>query len=157
MPLAAEVDALLEAREAQVATARARAGDLAHGLKTPLQVLVGDVGRLRTKGEGEIADEIEQVATSMRRHVDRELGRARMATRGTEASARIADVVQRVVAVIVRTRPARGSTGRSISRTKCAAASARTTSQKPSAISSKTPRVMPTAMFPGRSPGRVPT
>jgi len=79
LPLAAEVDALLEARDRQIEMARARAGDLAHGLKTPLQVLVGDVERLRKKGETDIADEIDHVATAMRRHVDRELARARIA------------------------------------------------------------------------------
>lgn len=103
LPLAAEVDALLEARDAQIEKARARAGDLAHGLKTPLQVLTGDVERLREKGEAAIAAEIEQVATSMRRHVDRELARARMAAGNREVLANIADVVERVVAVIVRT------------------------------------------------------
>ena len=103
VPLASEVDALLEAREAQIEKARARAGDLAHGLKTPLQVLAGDVERLRAKGEAEIAAEVEQVATSMVRHVDRELARARMAAGRQQARAPIADVVERVVAVIVRT------------------------------------------------------
>jgi signal transduction histidine kinase len=103
VPLAAEVDALLEAREAQIEKARARAGDLAHGLKTPLQVLVGDVARLRENGDAEIAAEIEEVATAMRRRVDRELARARIAVGGREALANIADVVEQVVAVVVRT------------------------------------------------------
>lgn len=103
LPLAAEVDALLDARETQVERARARAADLAHGLKTPLQVLAGDVDRLRAKGEGGIAAEIEQVATAMRRHVDRELARARMGAGSPHARARIAEVIERVVAVIART------------------------------------------------------
>jgi signal transduction histidine kinase len=103
LPLAAEVDALLDAHEAQIEKARTRAGDLAHGLKTPPQVLAGDVKRLRAKGDAEIAAEIEQVATSMRRHVDRELAGARMAAGGPESWARIVDVVERVVAVVVRT------------------------------------------------------
>lgn len=103
VPLAEEVDALLEAREKQIDKARRRAGDLAHGLKTPLQVLSGDVERLRMKGEVEIAAEIEHVATSMRRHVDRELARARIGAGGQQASARLAEVVERVVAVMVRT------------------------------------------------------
>ena len=103
LPLATEVDALLDARETEAEKARARAGDLAHGLKTPLQVLAGDVERLRAKGEAGIAAEIEQVATAMRRHVDRELVRARMAAVAPDARARIAEVVERVVAVVVRT------------------------------------------------------
>jgi signal transduction histidine kinase len=103
LPLAGEVDALIEAREAQAERARARAGDLAHGLKTPLQVLVGDVDKLRAKGEEEIADGIEQVVTTMRRHVDRELARTRMAAGAPDARARIEDVVQHVLAVVART------------------------------------------------------
>ncbi|MCB1489227.1 MAG: HAMP domain-containing histidine kinase [Bauldia sp.] len=102
-PLAAEVDALLDAREAQVDRARARASDLAHGLKTPLQVLSGDVDRLRDKGETAIAGEIEEVAASMRRHVDRELARARSAAGAPDARAAIAEVAQRVLSVITRT------------------------------------------------------
>ena len=103
LPLATELDALLAAREAQIEKARTRAGDLAHGLKTPLQVLAGDVERLRAKGDADIAAQIEQVASSMRRHVDRELARARMAAGDPEARACIADVVERVVGVVVRT------------------------------------------------------
>ncbi len=103
LPLAAEVDALLDAREAQVDRARARASDLAHGLKTPLQVLSGDVERLREKGEAPIAKEIEQVAAAMRRHVDRELARARTAAGAPDARASIAEVVKRVLAVVTRT------------------------------------------------------
>lgn len=102
-PLVAEVDALLEAREVQLEKALARAGDLAHGLKTPLQVLSGDIERLRGRGEETIADDIEQVAASMRRHVDRELVRARTATGSLHARAAVAEVVERVLAVVSRT------------------------------------------------------
>jgi signal transduction histidine kinase len=103
LPLAAEVDGLLGAREAQVERARARAADLAHGLKTPLQVLSGDVVRLRERGETAIAADVEQVAAAMRRHVERELARARLAGGGGDARADVADVVDAVLAVIVRT------------------------------------------------------
>ncbi len=102
-PLAGEVDALLEAQERQVRRARARAGDLAHGLKTPLQVLAGDIARLREKGEPAIADEIEEVANAMRRHVDRELARARLASSHAKASSDVRAVVARVVSVARRT------------------------------------------------------
>ncbi len=103
LPLAAEVDALLEAREAQLDKARARAADLAHGLKTPLQVLAGDVERLRRMGEIELAADVEAVATAMRRHVDRELARARMAAGAPNARAKVAEVAGRVAAVVART------------------------------------------------------
>ncbi|MGV1015546.1 MAG: sensor histidine kinase, partial [Methyloceanibacter sp.] len=41
-PLASEIDSLLDQRDGQIDKARARAADLAHALKTPLQVLHGD-------------------------------------------------------------------------------------------------------------------
>ena len=44
-PLAREIDSLLDARDAQLEKARARAADLAHGLKTPLQVLGSERAR----------------------------------------------------------------------------------------------------------------
>jgi len=103
LPLAAEVDALLDAREIQLEKARTRAGDLAHGLKTPLQVLSGDVERLRQRGEKTIAEDIEQIAATMRRHVDRELVRARTAIGSATARAPIAEVIERVVNVVSRT------------------------------------------------------
>ncbi len=79
-PLVEEVNALLDAREQEIARSRNRASDLAHGLKTPLAALAADSNRLRAKGETEIAGEIEAVIDTMRRHVDRELARIR--TRG---------------------------------------------------------------------------
>lgn len=102
-PLASEVDALLEAREAEVVRARSRAGDLAHGLKTPLQALLGEAGRLRADGRDEVADSIEEIAGRMRAHVDRELARARVAVQGRDARADVAEVVAGVVRVLART------------------------------------------------------
>lgn len=102
-PLAAEIDALLEAREREAERARERAADLAHGLKTPLQVLAGDVERLRQKGEADIAADIEQVTTAMRRHVERELARARMKSGVRTARANVREVIDRVLAVVMRT------------------------------------------------------
>lgn len=113
LPLTTEVDALLAAREAQIASARARAGDLAHGFKTPLQVLFGDVERLREKGETGLAMQIEEVARTMQRHVEHELARTRIAAAGPQARARIADVLESIVAVVVRT-PAGSRLGWSI-------------------------------------------
>lgn len=102
-PLAAEVDALIDARERDVARARARAADLAHGLKTPLQALNGEAARLRAAGEAAAATGIEQIADAMRRHVDRELSRARMATGDRAAATDVAAVIERVLSVLRRT------------------------------------------------------
>lgn len=103
LPLARQVDVLLEQQECELERARGRAADLAHGLKTPLQVLAGDIETLRGRGELVLADEIEKVADLMRRHVDRELARARMAAERGEAIADAADAARRVVAVVRRT------------------------------------------------------
>lgn len=102
MPLAQEIDSLLDAREAEVDRARQRAGDLAHALKTPLQALIGEAGRLRQRGDAGAADGLEEVAMAMQRHVDRELTRARIAV-GSHAATDPARAVQDVVSVLRRT------------------------------------------------------
>lgn len=102
-PLAREIDALLDARDQQIEKARARAADLAHGLKTPLQALAGETQRLKTKGEANLAAEIEDISSVMQRHVDRHLARARMAVADPHAKADVAEVVTRVVRVMQHT------------------------------------------------------
>ncbi len=81
-PLVDEVDALLLAQEQAIAAARARAGDLAHGLKTPLTVLETEARRLAASGDAETARTLGGIARDIRRHVDRELARTRLATAG---------------------------------------------------------------------------
>ncbi|MGQ9659040.1 MAG: sensor histidine kinase [Thermochromatium sp.] len=76
-PLVAELNALLEARERSVERARAWIADLAHGLKTPLSVLAADAERLRRAGHPDLAEDLDQLALTMRRRVERELIRAR--------------------------------------------------------------------------------
>lgn len=107
LPLTRELDELVASREEQIRRAREHAADFAHGLKTPLQAMAGDVRRLRERGEDELAAQIQSLAMVMRRHVDRQLARARMAGRST-GHADIKTVAERVVAVLERT--ARGET-----------------------------------------------
>src|SRR5690606_4096529 len=103
-PLAGEINRLLDAQEKALARARSSAADLAHGLKTPLQVLVADVRSLRERGEAEIADGVDAAVGTSRRHVDRELARARAASASpVKAECRPRDVAERVVAVVKRT------------------------------------------------------
>lgn len=104
-PLVAEVNALLDAREREIVRSRNRASDLAHGLKTPLAALGADASRLRTKGDVELAGEIELVIDTMRRHVDRELARAR--ARGgdrllPDTSTRVVPLVRSLIATVAR-------------------------------------------------------
>lgn len=103
LPLAGEIDALLAAREADIQRARTRAGDLAHGLKTPLQALLGEAERLRQSGDKRAAVAIEEIAGTMRTHVDRELARTRAAAAASRACADVAETVARIHAVLSRT------------------------------------------------------
>ena len=98
-PLVEEVNTLLEVRDKSLETARARAGDLAHGLKTPLTVLSALARQLRETGNIVQAGEIDDQIASMRRHVERELMRARLATRRS-SRVRVLDRVERMVAAM---------------------------------------------------------
>lgn len=105
-PLVDEVNALLDAREQDIMRSRNRAADLAHGLKTPLVALAADGNRLRQKGEAAIASEIESVIDVMRRHVDRELARARLrigARPGRDTMTPVAPLLRSLVATLSRT------------------------------------------------------
>ena len=102
-PLASEIDALLDARDTQVEKARARAADLAHGLRTPLQVLLADAEQLKARGDEKIAVEIENIVTAMQGHVERQLTRARMGTYDPNAEADVGTAIERVADVMRRT------------------------------------------------------
>jgi signal transduction histidine kinase len=102
-PLVDEVDALLDASDAAVDRARFRASDLAHALKTPLQILAGDIDRLRSKGDLETAENIAVVAAAMRRVAEHELARTRAVHGGPRKSVDVAAVVDQVLNVIQRT------------------------------------------------------
>lgn len=101
-PLTAEVDGLLQYREEQLLRARERAAELAHGFKTPLQVLAGDVERLKAAGQMDMARDIDAVIKSMRRLVDHEMARARIADSSHHASSNLAKVIASVIAVVQR-------------------------------------------------------
>lgn len=102
-PLTAEVDGLLQSQEEQLLRARERAAELAHGFKTPLQVLSGDVERLKAMGHTDLAVDIDDVIKSMRRLVDHEMARARIASTVHRASSDLAKVIASVIAVVQRT------------------------------------------------------
>ncbi len=78
-PVEAALNRLLDAQGRALSEARARAGDLAHGLKTPLTVLSNDALTLKERGEREIGEEVEVLVAAMRVHVERELARSRIA------------------------------------------------------------------------------
>ncbi len=87
-PLALEVNRFLEAQEETSDRARRRAGDLAHGLKTPLAAIAAEADRLRTEGQAAAAETLLRHVESMRRHVERHLAMARsVGSRSTIARA----------------------------------------------------------------------
>lgn len=79
VPLVDELNGLIAAQEQALDRARARAGDIAHGLKTPLAVLSTEARALRERGEIAAAEAIEAEIAGMSRFVERELARSRAA------------------------------------------------------------------------------
>ena len=87
-PLIADLNGLLENREQSIQRALATAGDLAHGLKTPLALLGQEADHLRSADCGESADTITQQVEKMARQVDYHLARARAASSGALGTTR---------------------------------------------------------------------
>ena len=86
-PLIDELNALLENREKAIQRAFSAAGDLAHGLKTPLALLTHEAGQTRAAGHRETADSIAHQVERMSRHVHYHLARARAAASGPAGAA----------------------------------------------------------------------
>lgn len=87
-PLIGELNGLLADREQRVGRALLTAGDLAHGLKTPLAVLNHVATRARDRGQADLAEAIAQQVDRMRRQVDYHLAQARASAAGGRADAR---------------------------------------------------------------------
>ena len=81
-PLIDDLNALLEDREKAVNRAVTTAGDLAHGLKTPLALLAQDADRAGAGGDSELAQSISQQVERMSRQMNYHLARARAAASG---------------------------------------------------------------------------
>ena len=81
-PLVNDLNALLQDREQRVTRALTKAGDLAHGLKTPLAVLNHEAERARTAGQVDVAAAITRQVDRMRRQVDYHLAQARASASG---------------------------------------------------------------------------
>lgn len=88
VPLINDLNSLLADREERVARALTKAGDLAHGLKTPLAILYQHAESARAAGQRELAAAITQQVERMRRQVDYHLAQARASASGGTAGAR---------------------------------------------------------------------
>src|SRR5690606_38872887 len=79
-PLVDAINALADAREADLDRARRRAADLAHGLKTPLAALAAQSRRARGDGATEAADGLDRAIAAVRAAIEGELARTRIAS-----------------------------------------------------------------------------
>jgi signal transduction histidine kinase len=84
-PLIAEINTLMADSKAAVTRARARASDLAHGLKTPLTVLNQLSETLNETGQSAIAGQMAEQVLTIRSRVDRQLALARAGNPGHES------------------------------------------------------------------------
>jgi signal transduction histidine kinase len=87
-PLVHDLNGLLADRERRVSRALTKAGDLAHGLKTPLAILVQHAERARDEGHEALARSILQQVERMRRQVEYHLAHARASASGANPGAR---------------------------------------------------------------------
>jgi signal transduction histidine kinase len=106
MPLVGEVNALLETQDAAMGFARARAADLAHGLKTPLSVLDSVAEKLARTGDAETSATLGELAAEMSDRIDYQLrlSRLRLRTEAHQLSASLTEAVTRSLAVLQKTR-----------------------------------------------------
>lgn len=86
-PLVDDLNALIDHQEETVRRALSKAGDLAHGLKTPLAVLAQEADRAGAHGQDDLAATIALQVERMRRHVDYHLAHARAAASGATPGA----------------------------------------------------------------------
>jgi len=78
-PLVEDLNALLQRNEEIVARGRTQAGNLAHGLKTPLTILAHEVDRLAEDGASQLSAAMRGQIATMRQQIDYHLARARAA------------------------------------------------------------------------------
>ena len=102
-PLTESINALADAREADLMRARRRAADLAHGLKTPLAALAVQSARARESGAVPIADGLDSSIAAVRAAIDGELARTRISLVHEGRSTLALPLIERLVAVIEQT------------------------------------------------------
>lgn len=103
-PVVDDLNRLIAFQDAAVERARTQAGDLAHGLKTPLAVLAAVARQAAGERRKDLADPIDEQVTQMRRQVDRVLARARAGVTAAlgRTSLPVAPVAEKVVRALER-------------------------------------------------------
>jgi signal transduction histidine kinase len=107
-PLVDDLNALLDQREQMVRKALAKAGDLAHGLKTPLAVLAQEADRADAAGQRELAATIQEQVDRMRRQVEYHLAHARAAASAPGARCSVRESVEGLARTLQRLHAERG-------------------------------------------------
>lgn len=101
-PLVSEFNDVLNLRDKSLERARHRAGDLAHGLITPLTILSAVARDLSKRKLIKQATEIDGQVESMRRHVERGLIRARLSTGRGHDQTNLAEAADALVSTLRR-------------------------------------------------------
>ena len=109
-PLVHDLNALLAHRDEAVSRAIAKAGDLAHGLKTPLAVLSQEAERALAAGHDDLAAALAEQVDRMRRQIEYHLAHARAAAAGAASGARcsVADSAAGLARTLLRLHADRG-------------------------------------------------
>ena len=111
-PLVNDLNALLAHQEQAVQRALGKAGDLAHGLKTPLAVMSQEAERAAADGHRELASALAEQIERMRRQVEYHLAHARAAASGATPGARctVAASAEPLARTLLRLHAERGIT-----------------------------------------------
>jgi signal transduction histidine kinase len=103
-PLVSDLNQLLDANGEMVRSARIQAGNLAHGLRTPLAIMMDEAQQIALKGEKESAETLMNGCQQMLRYVDYYTARARTAAlaRLPGQSTSLRDTIEPIVTAMRR-------------------------------------------------------
>jgi len=107
-----DLNGVLAHQARSVSRAQAKAGDLAHGLKTPLAILVHEAERVAALGHEELATSIQEQIERMRRQIEYHLAHARAAASAATPTARssVAESAESLARTLRRLYASRGLT-----------------------------------------------
>jgi len=103
-PLIDDLNSLIDSSGEQMQRARAQAGNIAHGLKTPLAILVDEAHRLTQKGDSQAASVVLDQCRRMQSQIDYQIARARAAASRTSpgTASSLTDTSRAVVTALER-------------------------------------------------------
>lgn len=103
-PLVDDMNSLLATKEERAAHNRLRASNLAHGLRTPLTILMNEAERLEAAGHEGAGEIVLRETERMRRHIDYHLARARTAIKQPKlnVSTSLSHILSQLVPALAR-------------------------------------------------------